>query len=123
MTSIVRILITLACLVVGAASAWAHAHLARAQPSAELTLREAPKEVRLWFSEALEVRLSEIHVWDARRQRVDENDLRLDPSDGTLLIVSLRALPVGTYRVAWKAVSRDGHTTHGEYGFTVMAPA
>jgi methionine-rich copper-binding protein CopC len=115
-----RVVILITCFAVGAASAWAHAHLVRAQPGADAAIRAAPVEVRLWFTEPLEARLSEIKVLDAAEHRVDRADPRLDPSDAKVLSVALGALPAGAYRVVWKAVSRDGHVTHGDYGFTVV---
>jgi methionine-rich copper-binding protein CopC len=121
MIALRRIVILLACLGAGAASAWAHAHLVRAQPNADAAIRAAPAEVRLWFTEPLESRLSEIQVLDAARRRVDRADPRLDADDAKVLSVALGALPPGAYRVVWKAVSRDGHVTHGDYGFTVVA--
>ena len=42
-------------------------------------------------------------------------------AEGTTLAVPLpSALGPGRYTVAWHALARDGHKTHGEYSFTVM---
>jgi methionine-rich copper-binding protein CopC len=43
-----------------------------------------------------------------------------DPSDQQIVIVRLkRALPPGTYKVSWQAVSVHGRPTSGTFRFTV----
>ena len=123
MTTTFRLLAALTCLVVGAETAWAHAHLERAQPGADASTRQPPGEVRLWFTQALEAGLSEVSVLDDQARRVDKKDTRLDPTDAKVMIVSLPALPAGTYKVVWKAVSVDGHTSRGDYQFTIAPSA
>lgn len=116
-----RMLVIAASLSMGASAAWAHAHLARAVPSAGAALHAAPAELRLWFTEALEGRLSELTVLDPAGQQVDKRDMHLDPADAKVMVVSLGALPAGSYTVVWKAVSVDSHTTHGDFLFTLAS--
>jgi methionine-rich copper-binding protein CopC len=38
---------------------------------------------------------------------------------GTVMRVGVRSLPPGTYRVHWKVLSVDTHTTEGSFSFRV----
>lgn len=79
----------------------------------------APAQVRIWFDGALEPVFSTIKVVNADKQRVDKQDGRVNPSDNTILEVSLPPLPPGRYQVFWGVVARDGHRTEGDFPFTV----
>ncbi len=107
--------------VIGANGASAHAFLDRADPAVGSAVTVSPKEVRLWFTEELESAFSTLHVVDGAGHTVDGGDGRVDASDPTLLRVSLRALPPGTYRVIWRVLSVDSHTTEGDFTFDVKA--
>ena len=59
-------------------------------------------------------------VLDANGVRVDNGDSHLATDDASSLIVTLQALPKGTYTVAWQVVSSDdAHATQGEFAFAV----
>ncbi len=58
-------------------------------------------------------------VHNANNEMVDKKDGRVDPSNPTLLQVSLPKLPPGIYRVMWNVVARDGHRTIGDFTFTI----
>lgn len=60
-----QVLLVLALLVGGYASAYAHAMLEHANPGAGATLTQAPKTVLLDFSEALEPAFRATNVSDA----------------------------------------------------------
>ncbi len=99
--------------------AQAHAHLREAEPPVGGTVRSAPAQVDLTFSEAVEPRFSTVAVTDAAGAQVDKRDLHVVAGDGKHLAVSLGALPPGTYSVAWHATSVDTHKTEGSFTFTV----
>lgn len=80
-----------------------------------------PSQVRIWFDGALEPVFSTILVKNADGHRVDREDGRVNPSDNTILEVSLPSLPSGKYRVFWSVVARDGHRTEGDFPFTIGA--
>jgi methionine-rich copper-binding protein CopC len=44
------------------------------------------------------------------------------PEQHDMLIYTLPPLEPGSYRVEWKALSVDGHITHGVLKFEVAAP-
>ena len=50
----------------------AHANLVRSDPQADAVLEASPRELRLWFSEAPELRFSDVQLLDRRRVRVEE---------------------------------------------------
>lgn len=124
--------------------AGAHSYLERSVP-AEDAVVSAPREVRLAFNEAVEVKYSTVKVYPvgvsgdplkvngaagALKSRVlalkndakDRADLGLATKDRTAteLVLPLKAkLKPGAYVVMWKVLSVDSHTLDGYYVFTV----
>jgi methionine-rich copper-binding protein CopC len=97
----------------------AHAFLDHAVPAVGSTVRESPRNVRLWFSERLEPAFSRAHVVDASGKTVDTGDSHVDASDPSQMTVSVPPLAPGTYRVQWRVVSVDTHVTEGDFTFDV----
>ena len=101
--------------------AWAHAFIDHTEPLVGGAVKQAPAEVRLWYTQGLEPAFSRVQVFDAAGKEVDKKDIHLDPRNNHLLIVSLPAgLGVGTYKVVWRVVSVDTHTTEGAFKFQVQ---
>jgi copper resistance protein C len=96
-----------------------HAFPDHSDPKVGSTVEGPPARVRIWFNADLEPVFSTIMVHTMDGQMVDNRDGRVDPSDPTLLEVSVPALRPGSYLVIWTAVSRDGHRTNGNFTFTV----
>jgi methionine-rich copper-binding protein CopC len=63
--------------------------------------------------------VSNIKVFNAVGREVDKKDAKVDPSDGSLMGVSVPQLSSGTYKVVWNAVCPFGHETNGTFTFTV----
>jgi methionine-rich copper-binding protein CopC len=97
----------------------AHVSLYRAVPAVSSVVHASPVEVRLWFTHTIEAAFSTVKVLDSNGRQVDKRDKQVEPSDPTLLRVSLAPLVPGTYRVYWRAVSVDTHVTRGQFTFTV----
>ena len=97
----------------------AHAFPDHAQPAVGSTVSPAPVAVKIWFTGKLEPAFSKLAVRDASGAAVDKGDAAVDPQDATLMQVSLKPLPPGTYKVHWHAVSVDTHATDGDFSFTV----
>lgn len=97
----------------------AHANLDHAEPKVGSTVNEAPKEVKIWFSQSVEPAFSTIEVFDSAGKQIDKKDSHVDKADKTILIVSVPTLENGTYKVVWHVVSTDTHKTHGDFKFTV----
>ena len=90
--------------------------LDRAEPRVGNTVATAPREVTLWFTQKLEAAFSTITVTNAAGQRVDTGKTRVS---GNQMSVSLRSGGAGTYRVTWRVLSVDAHTTDGSFTFQV----
>ena len=98
----------------------AHAFLDHTDPLVGGAVKQAPAEVRLWYTQGLEPAFSRVQVFDATGKEVDKKDVHLDPKNSHLLIVSLPAgLGAGTYKVVWRVVSVDTHPTEGSFKFRV----
>jgi methionine-rich copper-binding protein CopC len=119
-SSLIRLpAIAVMLLLFGASAALAHAHLRRAQPAADSTVKTAPAELVLWFSEALEPGFSTVQVTDEAGGRVDRETVAADPGDAKILRVALKPLAAGSYKIAWRVTSIDSHTTSGTFMFRV----
>lgn len=101
------------------AAALAHAHLDHAQPAANAKVPQAPSEVSLWFTEAIEPKFSSIVVNDAKGIAVQNGKAEGDAGNTAVLKVKLKALKPGAYKVMWKVLSVDTHRTQGSFTFTV----
>ena len=123
MTRVAAIVLLLIAFVLIPGRASAHANLAESDPAANSVLETPPSEVTIRFTEPLEAALSEIRVLDSRGDQVDLGDSALDPTDTTVMSVSLELLDNGTYTVAWSNVSTvDGHRVRGAFQFSVGEP-
>ena len=97
----------------------AHAFIVRAEPRVGSKVKKAPTGVRIWFSEAVQSSLSSIKVFDATGKEVDKKDTHSDRRNRAVLEISLPPdLAPGTYKVVWRVISVDTHTTTGDFRFT-----
>ena len=74
------VLLVIPALLLGTIAASAHSELERAEPQAGSTVRSAPSEVAIWFSQKLEPAFSTIAVRNAAGQRVDVGKTRVNGS-------------------------------------------
>src|SRR3954452_24446108 len=91
--------LVLAVTLLGAVAAYAHAHLARANPAAGAIVASAPSEVTLAFTQKLEPKFSTVVGRDASGKEADKGDPHVDEVDPSLLKVSLPTLAAGRYKV------------------------
>jgi hypothetical protein len=111
------ILITVLLLLLGATiKANAHAFLDHANPRVGNAVATAPRDVTLWFTQKLEPAFSTMTITDSSGQRVDAGKPSIN---GNVMRVPLRVVKAGTYRVTWRVLSIDTHTTEGTFSFTV----
>lgn len=111
--------VCLALTLLAGGAAGAHALLERTDPRAGSALRTPPREVRLWFTEALEPAWSRVEVIGEDGRRVDRGDGRIDRSAPRLFRLSLGPLSPGAYTVRWRVVSVDSHVSEGRFTFRV----
>ncbi|ASW54832.1 copper resistance CopC family protein [Plantactinospora sp. KBS50] len=128
-TGIRRGLAGLGCLLIAALTvllapagpAAAHTALLRSTPAADSRLSTAPKQITLEFLQSLDPAYTTIVLSDANRQRVPTGAPAVEGTKGTVTID--RPLGNGSYTVAYRVVSSDGHPVQGSYSFAVADPA
>ena len=114
-----RATLVVTALLFGFSAASGHAFLDRADPRVGSTVKIAPTQVRVWFTERLEPAFSTLEVFDERGERVDNGPPRTDESSPHMLQVPLKSIGSGTYRVKWRVLSVDTHVTEGDFTFRV----
>lgn len=107
-----------AALVLAPLTALVHTHLVKAEPGIDATIREAPKQLRLWFNEKPELALSGATLMTAEHAPVAV--VKLAATDDTLSVAGTVpiSLAPGKYMVMWRTASADGHAVRGMYFFT-----
>ena len=116
-------IIAVAVLIVAsvtAPSARAHGKLVASEPTAGAELQAGPSHIRLRFNERLESAFSKIGLVDVSEVAVALPAVTVDKIDPNVMVAAVPALAVGQYRVRWSVMTRDGHKTHGEFGFRVQ---
>jgi methionine-rich copper-binding protein CopC len=100
--------------------AFAHAHLASAEPASGATVTVAPAELDLTFSEGVNLKFTGIKLAGPGKAATALGKPSLMEGDDTMLMVPVTGTLVpGTYTVTWHALSTDGHKTTGSYSFTL----
>ena len=102
-----------------AGHAFAHAHLKSSVPAADSTVKQAPSELDLTFSEGLNLKFSGVTVTGPDKTVVKTGAATLMDGDATLMVPVSDKLSSGKYTVQWHALSTDGHKTNGSYSFTI----
>ena len=108
-----------------ARDALAHAQMVRSNPAKNAELTKAPEQVDLWFNELLDEGFNSVEVFTASESALQHHanlargQAAVDPEDRTHLTVKLAPLPAGEYVVAWRVLSRDGHSAPGRLTFRV----
>jgi methionine-rich copper-binding protein CopC len=105
----------LSAVLLSSAGAHAHAFLDYANPRVGSTVASSPGQITLHFTQRLEPKFSRAEVHNAAGARVDQGA----SISGNVMRVSLKALSAGTYRVHWRVLSVDTHTTEGSFSFHV----
>jgi copper transport protein len=108
----------------------AHAELLSSTPAANASLKQAPTELSMTFTEPIDVTTASVQLLDENQAPVEGVGAVEAPGDGTVATVSLPALDPGVYTVSYRVTSAtDGHVTAGIFAFqvdptgTVPAPA
>ena len=122
--SVLLILLLLSLLASGPSAVQAHAALERSDPPNNAFLSESPRQVRMWFSEAVAVQLSAAYLLDINGQKIEGVRLIPDPANRRLVTAELPFLEKGLYSLNWQVLSAaDGHRTEGLLVFGVkLAP-
>ena len=102
------------------AVASAHADLQQAEPAPGAAVPAPPSELRLRFTEPLDLSATRIEIIDDRGNRLTTPDPAIGPPNDRLLTVETGNLGEGVYTVRWWSLSQvDGHRWQGVYRFGV----
>lgn len=115
LAAVVGVLLALLLGAVGPASA--HATLVSSDPSEGAVLGEAPERATLTFDEAVELPEDAIHVYDAEGEEVAATATA--SAETVTVTFGDGAIDRGTYVVAWRVLSADGHPVAGSLSFSV----
>ncbi len=95
----------------------AHAYPDVVSPADGATIAQTPGEVRIKFTEGVELEFSRIDVKNATGQKVSRGSIRRAASD--TLMIDLLPLEPGSYTIEWQILSVDTHITQGLLRFTL----
>lgn len=99
---------------------FAHAILVKSQPAKDETVSQSPKQVDLWFNDAVRSEYKAIAVIDSAGKRVDNHEVEQSLTDGSHLSVGVEKLTPGKYTIRYRVVSQDTHIVTGKFDFTVQ---
>ena len=115
------LLVAVACAATEPAAASSmHLELTKSSPAEDAQLSAGPAEIRLWFSKAVELSISRIKVTTADGREIELGEVAT--AEPEVLVAAVHAeLAPGTYEVAWRTSSGDGHPITGTFSFTVAS--
>ena len=105
--------------LVATSAASAHAKLESSAPLANAVVSPAPSQVRLQFSEQLELPFSKVTLSDEKGAVVEPSKTARADANPKVLVATVPTLHSGAWRVQWSTVTRDGHKVKGQFDFRV----
>jgi copper transport protein len=115
--AVLALLILLGIVGLGAMPASAHAALLASNPADNAVVPTPPTAVTLQFSEGVTVQSDGVRVLDDQGNRVDTGTATSSGQEATSPLKG--KLAQGSYVVAWRVVSADGHPVRGAFGFSI----
>lgn len=113
-----------ALMLAGAGPALAHAGLSGSDPADGAVLDSAPKQVTLTFTESVSFLDGSLRVLSPANDRVNPRQAQHADGQANTARVALEGnLAQGTYTVAWRVVSADGHPISGAFTFSIGKPS
>lgn len=101
------------------ASALPHAKLKSSLPAAGTTVA-APKELRLTFSEKIELKIAKVTLLRGTEELAALGDVAAEAqAPETVVIPITKPLAAGSYTVKYRVAGPDGHPMGGSYVFSV----
>lgn len=96
----------------------AHAGLRASEPAASAVLERSPSRIALTFGEAVEIVFGAIRLYDDAGALVRLGAPRHEGAP-SVVVADVPELAPGSYLVAWRVVSTDGHPVQGAYTFQI----
>lgn len=114
--ALAAVLLVLATLGSTAAPAAAHARLLSSEPGGGSTVTQPPGSIRLVFDQQIEASFGGVQVFDPDGVRVPERSAATITA--TTVEVAIDEIErIGTYTVAFRVISADGHPIESRYSF------
>ncbi|MGW6980973.1 copper resistance CopC/CopD family protein [Streptomyces sp. NPDC054932] len=114
----------LALILGGAGPASAHAGFSSSDPADGTVLETAPSHVTLTFTESVSFSEDSLRVLSPDNERANPRPAKhVDGKENTARVELSGSLPQGTYTVAWRVVSADGHPISGAFVFSIGKPS
>lgn len=124
LTVLVLVASVLALLFGGAGPALAHTALSGSDPADGSVLETPPRQVTLTFTESVSFPDAALRVLSPANERVNPRPAQHADGKGNTARVELSdKLPEGTYTVAWRVISADGHPISGAFTFSIGKPS
>lgn len=121
--SLPRVVAVMLALLGSATPLDAHLRLVAASPSAGAELSRSPDEIRLHFSQPVEVAFSAISLVGPSGT-IETGSVGRPPGADSVLVAAIPTpLEAGRYTIAWRTSGADGHPIRGELSFDVRAAA
>lgn len=111
-----RALLLAALFLMPAAPTYAHADLTGTDPANSQTLETAPEQITLTFNEDVTL----LESTELRSETTVDYDAEVNA--GVVTLTPERPLDAGTWTLAWRVVSSDGHPVGGTLRFVVGEP-
>jgi methionine-rich copper-binding protein CopC len=110
-------------LGLGAARMPFHLHLVKSLPAANATVGSVPDSIRLWFSQRPELAVTSVKVTGPGETAVALAPLAQGDSAAVIAPLKAKGTAAGSYTVAWRTMSKDGHVVRGTFSFRVQPAA
>lgn len=105
-------------------TAYAHGRLKSSLPAAGARLTQAPRMLRLDFSEAPDLTFSSVRLTSASGREIALGAVAYAPDSRRSMIATIAAaLDTGSYTVSWQMGGDDGHPVRGRFSFTIASGA
>lgn len=99
---------------------FAHAYVQESSPAEGATLAQPPAEIRIRYTEAIEVRFSKVSLLNGFGEPVGGTSQGAEGD--RMLVLALPPLEQGAYTAQWQVLAKDGHVTEGTIRFSVGEP-
>ena len=120
-----RALVSVLGVLLIPAIVFAHTVLRRSEPANGAVVREAPRVIRLTFSEPPQLSFTRVQLVGPDSLPVALSALRVAAPDSTRTIVAdvVGPLVAGPHRILWQITSADGHPVRGTVVFRIAEDA
>jgi copper transport protein len=97
-----------------------HIHLERSEPAADSTVHAAPAQLKLWFSERVQLAVTSVQLLGPDSARVSVGRPSQAAGANAPVVVAVRGpMKEGRQQVVWRTMSVDGHAVRGAFSFTL----